>query len=212
MPPASNLVGFAGTALVLVLIPGPSVMFVISRGVALGRVAALTTVVGNAAGFLVNVVAVSVGLGALIMRSVAVFNVLKLAGAAYLVYLGVQAIRRRRKLALVIDAATAPRSSRRIFGEGFVVGISNPKTIVFLAAILPQFVVSDAGPAGLQMLMLGAVFAVIALVCDSMWALASGTVRHRLASSPRRLERMGLGSGIVMIALGSRLALAGHAD
>ena len=212
MPPASNLVGFAGTALVLVLIPGPSVMFVISRGVALGRVAALKTVVGNAAGFMVNVVAVSVGLGALIMRSVAVFNVLKLAGAAYLVYLGVQAIRRRRKLALVIDAATAPRSSRRIFAEGFVVGISNPKTIVFLAAILPQFVAPDAAPAGLQMLVLGAVFAVIALVCDSMWALASGTVRHRLASSPRRLERMGLGSGVVMIALGARLAVAGRAD
>ncbi len=212
MPPASNLVGFAGTALVLVLIPGPSVMFVISRGVALGRVAALTTVVGNAAGFMVNVIAVSVGLGALIMRSVAVFNVLKLAGAAYLVYLGVQAIRRRRKLALVIDAATAPRRSRRIFAEGFVVGISNPKTIVFLAAILPQFVAPDAAPAGLQMLVLGGVFAVIALVCDSMWALASGTVRHRLAASPRRLERMGLGSGVVMIALGARLAVAGRAD
>ena len=83
---------------------------------------------------------------------------------------------------------------------------------MFLAAILPQFVVPDAAPAGLQMLVLGGVFAVIALVCDSMWALASGTVRHRLASSPRRLERMGLGSGVVMIALGARLAVAGRAD
>ncbi len=212
MPPTSNLVAFAGTAVVLILIPGPSVMFVISRGVALGRRAAVTTVFGNAAGFLVNVVAVSIGLGAVIMRSATVFNALKLAGAAYLLYLGVQAIRHRKRLALIIDAATAPRSGRRIFAEGFVVGISNPKTIVFLAAILPQFVAPESGPAGVQMLSLGALFAVIAVVCDSMWALASGTVRHRLAASPGRLERLGLGSGIVMMALGARLAVAGRID
>jgi threonine/homoserine/homoserine lactone efflux protein len=212
VPPISNLVAFAAAAFVLVIVPGPSVLFVISRGVALGRRAALTTVVGNATGFLVDVAVVAIGLGAVLLRSAAAFGLLKVAGACYLVYLGVRTIRGRRRLALIVDAATTPRRQRRIFAEGFVVGVSNPKTIVFLAAILPQFVSPDHGSAGLQMLVLGGVFTTIALTCDSVWAVAAGTVRRRLVASPRQLERLGIGSGLVMMALGARLAIAGRPD
>ena len=206
------MLAFAVAAFVLIIIPGPSVLFVVSRGVALGRRAALLSVLGNEAGLLVHVVAVAVGLGAVVERSAAVFTVLKLAGAAYLVYLGVKAIRTRRSLRGVLDAATLPKRGRRLFGEGFLVGVGNPKVIIFLAAILPQFVDRNGGPAGLQMLVLGMLFIVIALICDSVWATAAGSARNAIASSPRGLERMGAAGGVVMIGLGLRLALVGRAD
>jgi len=212
VPPIDSVLAFAVAAFVLIIIPGPSVLFVVSRGVALGRRAALLSVLGNEAGLFVHVVAVAVGLGAVVERSAAVFIVLKLAGAAYLVYLGVKAIRSRRSLRGVLDAATLPKRGRRLFGEGFLVGVGNPKVIIFLAAILPQFVDRNGGPAGLQMLVLGMLFIVIALICDSVWATAAGSARNAIASSPRGLERMGAAGGVVMIGLGLRLALVGRAD
>jgi len=212
VPPIDSVLAFAVAAFVLIIIPGPSVLFVVSRGVALGRRAALLSVLGNEAGLFVHVVAVAVGLGAVVERSAAVFIVLKLAGAAYLVYLGVKAIRSRRSLRGVLDAATLPKRGRRLFGEGFLVGVGNPKVIIFLAAILPQFVDRNGGPAGLQMLVLGMLFIVIALICDSVWATAAGSARNAIASSPRGLERMGAAGGVVMIGLGVRLALVGRAD
>ncbi len=207
-----SLLAFALAAFVLIIIPGPSVLFVVSRGVSLGRRAALLTVVGNEAGLAVHVVAVALGLGAVVERSAVVFTVLKLAGAAYLVYLGVKAIRGRRSLRGVLDAATLPKGRRRLFGEGFLVGVGNPKVIIFLAAILPQFVDRDGAAPGLQMLVLGVIFIAIALACDSVWATAAGSARNVLASNPQRLERMGGAGGVVMIGLGVRLALVGRAD
>jgi threonine/homoserine/homoserine lactone efflux protein len=211
VPPASSLLPFVVSALALVLVPGPSVLFVISRGVALGRRAALLSVLGNAAGFYVHVVALSVGLGRIVERSATVFTALKLVGAAYLTYLGVQAIRHRRAMSLVLDAATTPRSDRRLLREGFLVGVANPKAILFLAAVLPQFVDPHAAaPAGVQLWALGTVFAVIAVACDSGWALLAGTARQVLGASPQRLERLGVAGGVVMIALGARLAVTGR--
>lgn len=211
MPPASSLVPFLVSAVALIAVPGPSVLFVISRGVALGRRAALLTVVGNAAGFYVHVVALAIGLGRVVERSATVFTALKLAGAAYLVWLGVQAIRDRRSMALVLDAAASPRSDRRLLREGFLVGIANPKAILFLAAVLPQFVDPAASaPAGVQLWVLGTLFAAIAVTLDSVWALAAGTARRALGDSPRRLERLGGAGGLVMIALGARLAVTGR--
>jgi threonine/homoserine/homoserine lactone efflux protein len=212
VPPVDSLLAFAVAAFVLIIVPGPSVLFVISRGVALGRRAALLSVLGNESGLAVHVVAVSVGLGAVVARSATVFTLLKLAGAAYLVFLGAKAIHTRRSLRGVLDAATLPKRGRRLLGEGFLVGVGNPKVIIFLAAILPQFVDRDGAPPGLQMLVLGLLFIVIALVCDSAWAVAAGSARNALASSPRRLERLGLGGGVVMIGLGVRLALVGRTD
>jgi threonine/homoserine/homoserine lactone efflux protein len=210
--PTSSLLAFSATAFALIVIPGPSVLFVISRGVALGRRAAVATVLGNAAGAYAQVVVVALGLGALIERSATLFTAVKLVGAAYVVYLGVQAIRHRERLARVIDAATAPRGRRRILREGFVVGVTNPKAAVFMAAVLPQFTDPAMGHVPIQLLVLGLVFVAIALVSDSIWGLAAGSARAWLGRSPRRLEALGGIGGLVMIGLGVRLAVTGRQD
>jgi threonine/homoserine/homoserine lactone efflux protein len=211
MVDARSLAAFAVTAFLLIVVPGPSVLFVISRGVALGRKAALLTVVGNAAGVMVMVVVVAAGLGAVLERSAVLFDAIRFAGAAYLVYLGVQAIRHRRELSTVLDV-TATRPNRHILREGFVVGVTNPKLIVFFTAVLPQFVDPDAGPVPVQLLLFGTVFVAIALVMDSCWGLAAGTARAWLAGRPHRLERLGGAGGLVIIGLGARLALTGRKD
>ena len=191
------LAGFALASFLLVVVPGPSVLFVISRGVPLGRRAALLTVVGNAAGIYLQVVAVAAGIGSVIERSVVLYSALKLAGAAYLVYLGVQAIRHRRDLAAALDTTAAPKAPGRILREGFVVGITNPKGIVFFTAILPQFIDTGGAPVPLQMLVLGAISVSIALLSDGTWALVAGSARQLAlpvapaARGPRRLRRRG---------------------
>ena len=187
-------------------------LFVISRGVALGGRAAVATVIGNAAGAYSQVVVVALGLGAIIESSAEVFTAVKLVGAAYVVFLGVQAVRHRRKLACVLDAATAPRGTRRILREGYVVGITNPKAAVFMAAVLPQFTDPARGHVPIQLLLLGLVFVGIALVSDSIWGLAAGYTRGWLGRSPQRLEALGGLGGLVMIGLGVRLALVGRRD
>jgi threonine/homoserine/homoserine lactone efflux protein len=154
--PTDSLLAFAATAFALIVIPGPSVLFVISRGVALGRRAAVATVLGNAAGAYTQVIVVALGLGTLIERSATLFTAVKLVGAMYVVFLGVQAFRHRERLASVIDAATAPRGTRRILREGYVVGITNPKSAVFMAAVLPQFADPGRGHVPLQLLLPGA--------------------------------------------------------
>jgi threonine/homoserine/homoserine lactone efflux protein len=210
MVPASNLFEFMLAAFVLIAIPGPSVIFVISRGVVLGRRAALATVLGNCAGVYVLVIAVAVGVGALVERSVIAFDTLKLAGAAYLVWLGVKTVRSRRSLAAALRRPVEPKSDRRILREGFLVGITNPKAAVFFAAILPQFADPSLGHVPLQMLFLGLVFVLMAMVMDGLWAFAAGTARERFVGSPRRLEAIGGAGGIVMIGLGVGLAVTGR--
>jgi threonine/homoserine/homoserine lactone efflux protein len=212
VPPFDSLGAFAALSLALIVVPGPSVMFVVSRAVSLGRRAAVATVIGNALGAYVQVMLVAAGLGALVERSVAVFTAVKLVGAAYLVHLGVHAIRHRRALSTVLDGAVAPRARRTLVADGFVVGLANPKTTVFFAAILPQFVARDGAPAGVQMLVLGVVFVAIALVSDSAWGVAAGTAREWFARSPRRLERLGATGGAVIVGLGVRLAVSGRSD
>jgi threonine/homoserine/homoserine lactone efflux protein len=211
MPDSHTLLAFALTTWVFVLIPGPSVLFVISRGVTLGRRAAVLTVFGNAAGILVQLLLVAAGVGALLERSQVAYNVLRLAGAAYLVWLGIQAVRHRRSLSTVLDA-TAVRPRRQILREGFIVGITNPKGFVFYTAILPQFVDPDGASATVQLGVLGAVCIAIAVASDSMYALLAGTARSWLAGRPHRLERLGGAGGLVMIGLGARLAATGRND
>jgi threonine/homoserine/homoserine lactone efflux protein len=208
--PAERLVAFVVTSLALIVVPGPSVLFVISRGIALGRRAALATVIGNSAGVYVQVVGVAVGVGLILERSILVFTVVKLAGAAYIVVLGVRSVRNRRDLAGLVEGPVAPRSRRRILGEGFVVGLTNPKATVFFAAVLPQFADPAAGPLPAQLLVLGAVFIALATVCDSSWGLAAGTARAWLARSPRRAAAVGGLGGLVTIVLGVRLAFTGR--
>lgn len=205
---------FAGLAFLLVVIPGPSVLFTISRALTTGRRSALLTVVGNAVGVYAQVVAVAFGLGAVVMASSTVFTAIKLVGAVYLVYLGVQAIRHRADLhaTLHTGADSGDHASVSVLRDGFVVGFANPKTIVFLAALLPQFVDAGRGAVPQQMLILGICIPAFGLVFDSIWALAAGSARSWLARSPRRLAAVGGTSGLVMIGLGGSLALTGRKD
>ena len=212
MLPTGHLVAFCVTAFALIVVPGPSVLFVISRALTLGRRAALATVVGNGAGQYTQIIAISLGLGEVVERSIFVFTAIKVAGAVYLAYLGIRTIRSRRAMATVLEAAAAPRPTRRVMREGYIVGISNPKTVVFFAAILPQFVDRSSGHVPVQLLTLGLVFLLIALMSDSVWGLVAGTARAWFARSPRRLELIGGTGGLVMIGLGLRLALTNRKD
>jgi len=209
--PTHHLPEFLLTVYILILIPGPSVLFVVSRGVSIGRRAALATVVGNASGFALQLVLVSVGIGSIVARSDAVFTILKLIGAAYLVFLGLKNIRDRKVLASIFHpAAAAPRSLRRTVREGFFVGATNPKGIIIFTAVLPQFIDRSAGHLTLQLATLGAICIAIALLSDGAWAMASGTARDWLGSSPRRLEWLGATGGAMLVGLGVALALTGR--
>ncbi len=212
VPSPGSLAAFAALSFALIIVPGPSVMFVISRAVSLGRRAAILTVVGNAAGVFAQVVLVALGLGVVVERSAAVFTSIKLVGAGYLVWLGIQAIRNRGQMSAALETSEEPRRQASVLADGFIVGLANPKSIVFFAAILPQFVERGGAPAGLQMAFLGLVFVVVALICDSAWGIAAGTARQWFASSPRRLERLGAAGGAVMVGLGIQLAFVGRKD
>jgi threonine/homoserine/homoserine lactone efflux protein len=169
MVSVDQLLVFAAMSLLLIVIPGPSVLFVIGRALAHGRRAALTTVVGNTLGAYLLAIVVAFGMGAVVERSAAVFIVLKLIGAAYLVYLGVKAIRQRKALRVAFADDARARGTLRTLWEGFAVGVANPKAIVFFAAVLPQFVDRASGHVSFQMLLLGLVFCAIAMVSDSVW-------------------------------------------
>jgi threonine/homoserine/homoserine lactone efflux protein len=146
-----------------------------------------------------------------VARSEAVFTVLKLIGAGYLVFLGLRHIHDRKALAAIFNpAAAAPAGLGRIVRQGFFVGSTNPKGIIIFTAVLPQFIDRSAGRATVQLATLGAMCIVIALLSDGLWALASGTARDWLGSSPRRLERLGAGGGLMLVGLGVALAVTGR--
>jgi threonine/homoserine/homoserine lactone efflux protein len=207
MIPLSHLATFTLAALILIAIPGPSVLFVIGRSLSLGRRGGLMSVLGNTLGILPQIAAVSLGVGAIVAESVVLFQVLKLAGAAYLVYLGVQAIRHRRTVATAEPIAR--QSSGRLIREGFLVGLTNPKSIVFFVAVLPQFTDRSAGNLPLQLATLGLIAMVIGLANDSLWAFAASAARQWFARSKERLARLGAAGGVMMIGLGATLALTG---
>lgn len=209
MPSIPALIAFGLTSMALIVIPGPSVLFIVGRAIALGRRAAVLTVFGNALGILLQVFAVAAGLGAIVSRSITLYTTIKLAGAAYLVFLGLQALRTKHQPPAAEQDPGQVKSPGKIVVEGAVVGLLNPKSIVFFAAILPQFLSTEAGasPATSQMAVLGMLFVAIALVLDTIWALAAGTARSWFASSPRRMGRLEKTGGVVMVGLGAKLAL-----
>lgn len=211
MVPVPELLAFIVAAVIIVAIPGPSVLFVIGRALVLGKRGALLSVLGNAAGVAIQIIAVAAGLGVLVAQSVVLFTVLKIVGALVLVWLGIQAIRHRGAAVDTEVSAVSPRSGR-LLSESFVVGISNPKTIVFFVAALPQFVVPGAGSPVVQMLELGAVFLVIGVAGDSIYALAAGAARDWFATNPRRMIGMRTTGGVALIGLGGAMALTGSAS
>jgi threonine/homoserine/homoserine lactone efflux protein len=211
MVPTGHLAAFLVTVYVLILVPGPSVVFTVSRGVSLGRRAALATVVGNTAGLALQLVLVVLGLGALLARSDLIYRTLELIGAAYLMFLGFRTIRERGRLsAEIVSAAANPRSLATTVREGMTVGFTNPKGLIIFTAIIPDFIDRSQGHTSLQVLSLGLIVVLVALLSDSSWAIASGSARKWFGRSPRRLERMGAAGGVSMISLGVFLALTGR--
>ena len=218
-----QLLGFGIAAFILIAIPGPSVVFTIGRALAYGRAVALATVVGNSLGLLVIVAFVALGLGVVVQESIEVYTVLKLLGAVYLVWLGVQAIRHRHDFHHDADAPGADSGPRAELGtagprvsftramrQGFVVGVTNPKAFMILGAVLPQFVDRGLGNVQAQMLLLGLLAFTIGLLSDSLWALIASQLRTWFARSRRRGEAVGAAGGVSMIGLGVSLAVAGE--
>lgn len=212
MVPISHLAAFALTAVVIVAIPGPSVLFTISRALTVGRRSALATVGGNAVGLLGQVIAAAFGMGELVEASAIAYSVVKYAGAAYIVYLGVQAVRHRHAMADALAERVAPVPPLRAARDGFVVGLLNPKTIVVLVTVLPAYAVPAQGQLPLQMLLLGVLLPIVAVVLDSVWAFAAGSAREWLAGSPRRMAAVGGTGGLVMIGLGASIAMSGRTE
>ncbi|MEV6101928.1 LysE family translocator [Nocardia sp. NPDC051981] len=210
MVPVSHVVAFGVAAVILIVIPGPNVMFAVGRALVLGRRAAVLSVVGTGAGTVVCLVGAAVGLGALLMAWAMLFLVVKIAGAAYLIWLGGMAIRGRRKLGESLRAGVPEGAQRRVMRQGFVVGATNPKTVVFFAAVLPQFAVPANGWLPVQFLVLGAIFPVLQVLSDVVWALGAASAREWFVRSPRRLEAVGATGGAMIIGVGTTVALSGN--
>jgi threonine/homoserine/homoserine lactone efflux protein len=200
-PDSTSLWLFSLAALALLVIPGPAVLYVVVQSAEHGRRVGLASVAGIHVGTLVHVTAATAGLSALIVASALAFSVVKYAGAAYLVYLGVRRLL-GRDTALAVDRGR--ESLRRAFARGTVVNVLNPKTALFFLAFLPQFVDADRGAVWSQALVLGLVFVGLGFVSDSLYALAAGSAANLLR---RRRGLMRYGSGLVYIGLGATAAL-----
>jgi threonine/homoserine/homoserine lactone efflux protein len=210
MPSASTLASFALAATALILLPGPAMLFLVSRGIGQGRRLALASTAGIEAATATMVLLTAFGLSALISSSVVAFSIVKYAGAAYLVFLAVREFRARGHFTLTAAPVSGPV---RAFVDAYLVGISNPKTAVFFLAFFPQFVHQGpgaSGPVWSQVLVLGAVFVVIGLVFDSTYALSAGSVGQWLQRHPKAMDRQKFVSGGIFLAMGGAAALTGH--
>lgn len=191
----------ASTAIIFA--PGPSVLFTVARAVAWGRWVAVLTVIGNALGMLLLSVAVALGFGPILADSALLFSIVQWFGGAYLVWMGIDAIRHRVVAASKMTERGDGRPGNwQTLRQGFTVGVLNPKALVYFAAVLPQFVDPQIGSIPLQLLTLGGIFCGLAILSDGTWGLLAGTAREWLAGHPRRLETMRVIGGVVMIGLG----------
>lgn len=209
-----QVLAFGLVALVVIAIPGPSVVFTVARALTYGRAVALTNVVGNSLGLLAALVLVVLGLGQVVATSDLVYEVVKIAGALYLVYLGVQALRHRHGITVTKEGTgeRLPLRPTTALRQGFMVGFTNPKGYVMFVALLPQFLDRSRGHVSLQMLMLGLIAFGIGLCCDSLWALLASQLRRWFNASPKRGRALGTVGGMSMIGLGVAVAVGGRPD
>jgi threonine/homoserine/homoserine lactone efflux protein len=191
---------FCVAALALAVVPGPAVLYIVAQSVDQGRFAGFVSALGIGVGGLVHVLAATIGLSSLLASSATAFTIVKYAGAAYLVFLGIRRLLTRETAEN--DIVRVPRSRRRLFVDGVVVNVLNPKTALFFIAFLPQFVDPDAGAATLQIFALGLIFVVIALGSDSLWALTAGTLGGWLKQSPAYFAIRRWVTGTVFVVLG----------
>ena len=205
MPDTSTLLVFAGASLALLIVPGPAVVYIVTRSLDQGRRAGIVSTLGIEAGTLVHALAAAVGLSALIASSATAFTIVKYAGAAYLIYLGVRKLLQREPP----DEDAPPSPSSRLFLEGVVVQVLNPKVAIFFLAFLPQFVDPSGGAVALQTLVLGTLFTLLALASDGAYAVLAGAAGRWLRADRRSRRWLSRSSGGVYVALGTTAALAG---
>ncbi|WP_194817198.1 LysE family translocator [Nocardia sp. XZ_19_385] len=211
MIPVANLLAFSAAAFIIIVVPGPGVLFAIGRALALGRRAAMLSVIGHSVGVLVSLLLVAIGLGTILTASALALTIVKFTGALYLIYLGVQAIRDRKSLRDALHVEAPSVQDTKVIRQGIIVGLTNPKAVIFFSAVLPHFIDPAAGAYVVQLLILGGIFLAIALVSDSAWALGAAAARGWFARSPRRLEAVGATGGAMIVGLGASVALSGAA-
>jgi threonine/homoserine/homoserine lactone efflux protein len=210
MPDASTFLLFAAASLAFLAIPGPSVFYIVTRSLAQGRRAGVTSMLGVQVGGLVHVVAAAFGVSALIASSATAFTIVKYAGAAYLILIGIRKLLSRGEEDAEEPEPRGPAPGRRLFWQGVVVNVLNPKTALFFLAFLPQFVNPSAGPVAPQMLVLGTLLVGLGVMSDGTYALVAAGAGRKLretAAARRRLDRL---SGGVFVGLGLVAALAGE--
>ena len=206
---ASHFAQFFVASILIIMVPGPSVLFTLARGVAWGRAVAVLTVLGNSIGTLLLSLVVALGLGPLLARSKALSIVLQLAGGLYLLWLGIDALRHRHAHAQAMTQREQTRpANAHIVRQGFTVGVLNPKSLIFFAAVFPHFVDRTKGSVTVQLVIFGCVFSVMAFCSDGTWGLIAGTAREWLSGSPRRLVALRVIGGCVMCALGVLIMLS----
>ena len=210
MPSGALLLGFVAAALVVLLMPGPGVLYVVARSVAQGHRAGLASVLGLSAGALVHVAAATVGLSTILLTSGTAFGIVKALGAGYLIYLGITTLFAGRPAASM--EPPTPLSLYRLFSDGVVVSVFNPKIAVFFLAFLPQFVAPELGPVPRQVFLLGLIYVGLAVVTDSAYALLAGSLRHWLGGRIMRGPLPRYVSGGLYLGLGINAALTGRRD
>jgi threonine/homoserine/homoserine lactone efflux protein len=210
IPDAPSVGLFVVAALALLIVPGPAVLYIVARSIHEGRRSGLASVVGIHVGTLVHIAAATLGLSALVVSSAVAFTAVKIAGAVYLVALGLWTLFSRRAEPDV--ALGGERNLRRAFAQGIVVNVLNPKTALFFLAFLPQFVDPNASHPALQIAFLGVLFALLGLVTDSIWAVAAGTAGGVLRRSSRFVRTQRYVTGTVYVGLGVATAFAGSAE
>jgi threonine/homoserine/homoserine lactone efflux protein len=205
IPIPSKIGEYIVVAVAIILAPGPSVLFTIARAIAWGRKVAVLTVLGNATGFFAMSLLVAVGIGPIIQSSDFIYAAVQWGGGLYLIYLGIDAIRKRNEHTnqMLDEGSSSAPKNLRIIRDGFVVGILNPKGIVFNAAVTPQFIDREAGKVIMQLILLGAIFALLAFVCDGTWGILAGTARNWLATNVQRIVILRSVGGVVMMILGA---------
>jgi threonine/homoserine/homoserine lactone efflux protein len=206
VPNSTSLLGFIAAALVVLLIPGPAVLYIVARSLGQGHRAGFVSVLGLSLGALLHVAAATAGLSAILLASATAFGIVKALGAGYLIYLGIRTLLRRPSNEVV--TVPASRSLRRVFTDGVVVSVLNPKIAVFFLAFLPQFVDPGRGSVPRQVLLLGLIYVGLALITDGAYALLAGSLRHLLGGRVMQGPVPRYATGVIYLGLGLSTALA----
>ncbi|NJP89296.1 LysE family translocator [Nonomuraea sp. FMUSA5-5] len=203
MPDISTLAVFCAATLGLLVVPGPAVLYIVTRSVSQGRTAGLISVLGIHTGSIVHIAAAALGISALLAASATAFTIVKYVGVAYLLWLGLRKLLNKGGGEEIVELKV--QSKRRLFWEGFVVNVLNPKTAIFFLAFLPQFTNPAAGPVGPQILVFGLVWLLLGMASDGTYAMLASALAGRVRSSARARRRLDVGSGVVYLGLAAWL-------